>query len=263
MNLSKLTTNEVANLLKASTGKAREELLALMAADKRKVIKRLVISCQKDELKQASLWHEHQRLSNFERKIRRAGFTLVAGLDESGRGALAGPLVAAAVVLPTDEYIPGLRDCKQVSAGQREQLYQIVTQVAIGWEAVVVDSEIIDEMGIHQVNLNALTKAALKLIRSLSPSNHQLFILTDAFSLPPSLGFPNLGLIKGDEVSLSIAAASIISKVTRDRIMRVYHQKFPAYRFDRHKGYGTAEHRQAIQEYGPCPIHRKSFAGVG
>ena len=150
MNLSKLTTNEVANLLKASTGKAREELLALMAADKRKVIKRLVISCQKDELKQASLWHEHQRLSNFERKIRRAGFTLVAGLDESGRGALAGPLVAAAVVLPTDEYIPGLRDCKQVSAGQREQLYQIVTQVAIGWEAVVVDSEIIDEMGIHR-----------------------------------------------------------------------------------------------------------------
>lgn len=229
----------------------------------RKSQKRIGRSHQKGEIREESLRQEFLRLSNFERKIRKAGFTLVAGVDESGRGSLAGPLVAAAVILPTDAYIPGLRECKQVSARQREQLYRIITDLALGWEVATVSHKVIDRIGIHRANLKALGGATSKLINRLSPIDQQLFILVDAFALPPSLGLPHLGLIKGDQVSVSIAAASIISKVTRDRIMQTYHQKFTAYRFDQHKGYGTVKHKQALKKYGPCPIHRKSFAGVG
>ena len=190
----------------------------------------------------------------------RQGYSYVAGLDEAGRGCLAGPVVAAAVILPLEHpdcaaLFEGVRDSKQLTAQAREHLYESITQSAL---AVGVGSgpvELIDERNILQATKYAM-RAALKTL-SLQPQA----LLLDALLLP-DIELPQRSLIKGDARCLSIAAASIIAKVTRDRLMLHLHEQYPMYGFARHKGYGTEEHLAALREYGATPIHRQSFAPV-
>jgi ribonuclease HII len=194
-------------------------------------------------------------LSNFDQKVRDQGFSLVAGADESGRGALAGPLVAAAVILPNQSLIKDLKDSKKVTATKRQELYEIITNVAVSWKVVRIEAKEIDRSGLQKANILALEGA----LRGLSPQPN--YILTDKYEAA-SLKIPHLGVVKGDSVSASIAAASILAKVTRDKIMTVYHKQYPQYHFDLHKGYGTKAHLQALKRWGPSPIHRHSFSQV-
>jgi len=192
---------------------------------------------------------------SFERELLRLGYCQIAGTDEAGRGPLAGPVVAASVILPVDCDYSIYDDSKKLSVRKREsiarQLYKISAKIGVG---IVSEGEI-DEINILQASLLAMKKSLISL--AVSPD----YILVDGkFQVPMEV--PQVALVKGDSRSASISAASIIAKITRDKIMCEYHEKFPQYGFERNKGYPTLEHRKAIKKYGVCPIHRKSFAGV-
>jgi ribonuclease HII len=195
-----------------------------------------------------------------ERCLIRAGFRLVAGIDESGRGAWAGPVSAAAVVLPTHDphlldRLRGVRDSKLCTAIQREALYELVRQVALTWAVSLVPASRIDEIGIVSATREAMRMA----IAQLDPSPDVLLI--DALLLP-SLATPQKAVVKGDVKCLSVAAASIIAKVTRDRAMVALDNQHPAYGFPSHKGYGTPQHRAALEQYGPTVVHRWCYRPV-
>jgi ribonuclease HII len=188
----------------------------------------------------------------FEKEIRAKGFRLVAGLDEAGRGPLAGPVVAAAVVLPHRARLPGVDDSKKLSAPKREEIFSLLQKKASAIGVGIVEAEEIDRLNIHQASLKAMEKAVAAL--PLPPD----FLLIDGlFTL--NLPLPQMAVVKGDQKCLSVAAASIVAKVTRDRIMIARHREYPEYNFARHKGYGTKEHLQAIEKYGRCPLHRLTF----
>jgi len=189
-----------------------------------------------------------------ELRLREAGYRLVAGLDEAGRGALAGPVVAAAVILPGGVRIDGVRDSKLVPEGERELLCQSIVDQALAWGVGLVDNRVIDHINILQATFQAMRQAVVAL--SITPD----FVLIDGRDAV-DVGSPCRALVGGDRTSHSIAAASIIAKVARDRFMRDLHQEYPLYTFNRNKGYGTPRHRQAIQDYGPSPVHRVSFLG--
>ncbi len=178
--------------------------------------------------------------------------TMIAGLDEVGRGPLAGPVVTAAVILPRDFDVLGVNDSKKLSEKRREELYEIITDKAVTWNIGMRDNEVIDRINILEATKEAMTDAILGL--TVKPDH----ILIDALTLK-NVDIPQTGIIKGDANSISIAAASIVAKVTRDRMMREYHKTWPAYSFDSNKGYGTKAHYQGIREVGICPIHRRSF----
>lgn len=190
-----------------------------------------------------------------ENTLRKQGFTSIAGCDEAGRGAWAGPLVAAAVILPVKPRLPGVRDSKLLSAEAREGLYEKIVSVAVAWHVAVIPVVYIDQCGVVRANMNALRKAVLGLSH---PADH---VLSDAFDLAPFL-IPCTPVIRGDVGVYCIAAASILAKVTRDRMMRALHSTMPHYNFAQHKGYGTPEHQQAIARYGPSAHHRASFAPI-
>jgi len=194
-------------------------------------------------------------LSVFEAEAYNAGYTLIAGIDEAGRGPLAGPVVASAVILPKGICIPSIDDSKKLSEKKREQLYDVISKEAVGIGIGIVDEKTIDEINILQAAIMAMKIAVGKL--SIMPD----FILSDAVSLA-DLKIPQKAIIKGDSKSISIAAASIIAKVTRDRLMHEYHKKYPNYNFHSNKGYGTAEHLEMLRKHGPCEIHRRTFKGV-
>jgi ribonuclease HII len=198
-------------------------------------------------------------LYGYERALHRAGFATVAGADEAGRGACAGPLVAAAVTLPTSAErtprIPELADSKLLTAAARERVYDVVVRRALAWEVVVIPAAEIDRAGLHVCNLAAMRRALARL--TVRPS----FVLTDGFGVD-CLGQPGLAVWKGDQVAACVAAASVLAKVTRDRIMVEMHERYPAYGFREHKGYATADHQRALVEHGPCPEHRISYANV-
>lgn len=196
-------------------------------------------------------------LYGYERALRRVGFEPIAGVDEAGRGACAGPLVAAAAVLKDGKggQIPGLADSKLLTASARERCYTAVTRKALAWSVVVVPSTECDRLGMHVANIEALRRALARL--STNPS----YVLTDGFPVD-GLGLPGLAVWKGDRVAACIAAASVIAKVTRDRIMTDLHTQFPVYDFATHKGYVTKEHQTALHEHGPCPQHRQRFVNV-
>lgn len=188
------------------------------------------------------------------------GYSFIAGLDEAGRGSLAGPVVAAAVILPLDNsecpaLLNGVRDSKQLSCRARESLYDIIMQHALAVAVGIGSVELIDERNILQATKYAMRSALLQ----LSPSPHAL--LLDAIFLPDVL-LPQRSIIRGDAQCLSIAAASIIAKVTRDRMMVQLHAHYPVYGFAQHKGYGTEAHLAALREHGATPVHRQSFAPV-
>jgi ribonuclease HII len=191
----------------------------------------------------------------FERSARDAGYTCVAGLDEAGRGPLAGPVVAAAVVLPDGLLIPGVKDSKQVSEKNRERLFDIVRDQAICYGIGIADERTIDDVNIYQATIVAMERS----LEALNPQPD--YLLLDAITLP-RVPIPQKHLIKGDCRSHSIAAASILAKVTRDRLMLKLHDQYPQYNFRKHKGYGTREHLEALNKYGPCDAHRRTFNPV-
>lgn len=194
-------------------------------------------------------------LGGYERRLRDAGFELVAGADEAGRGALAGPLVAAAVILPADFDCDGLNDSKLLTPVQRDHWFDRIRAGAVAVSVCRALPRRIDHRGLHVSNKSLLGQAVGRL--PVRPD----FALMDGFA-PRGMRVPHLSMKKGDAVCSSVAAASVIAKVTRDRIMDRYHRRYPQYGFDRHRGYGTPTHRAAIARWGPSPIHRMSFRGM-
>jgi ribonuclease HII len=196
-----------------------------------------------------------QPMDYFEGMYRHRGYHQIAGVDEVGRGPLAGPVVAAAVILPQEGIRTELFDSKQISSKKREDLYPIILSEALGVGIGIIGQEEIDRVNILQATLEAMALA----VDQLPFSPH--FILIDG-SQGIKRPIPQKAIPKGDQLSNSIAAASIVAKVTRDRMMGEYHQQYPQYNFAKHKGYGTEEHRKAIQRFGVCGLHRKTFRGV-
>jgi ribonuclease HII len=196
-------------------------------------------------------------LYGYERALRRAGIEPVAGVDEAGRGACAGPLVAGAAILPPGKagIVPGLADSKLLTEKARERCYDQVVKRALAWSVVVIDSEECDRLGMHVANVEALRRAVALL--DLPPA----YVLTDGFPVD-GLGVPGLAVWKGDRVAACIAAASVLAKVTRDRLMADLDARFPAYDFKTHKGYVTDTHSVALDRHGPCPEHRRRFVNV-
>ena len=193
----------------------------------------------------------------YERALRRAGMAPVAGVDEAGRGACAGPLVAAAAILPEGRRgeVPELADSKLLTPAARERCYAEVTRRALAWSVVVVPPAECDRLGMHRVNIEALRRALFQL------DTRPAYVLTDGFPVD-GLDAPGLAVWKGDRVVACIAAASVIAKVTRDRLMTKLHDTYPAYDFATHKGYCTSDHQAALDRYGPCHEHRMRWVNV-
>jgi ribonuclease HII len=203
----------------------------------------------------ASRGHVVGPTDEFEMEARRRGYRWIAGLDEAGRGPLAGPVVAAAVILPTRCRLAGVDDSKQLSEPERVRLYEVIVQRARGVAVGVATEQEID-------HLNILEATRLAMCRALASLTLQAdYLLIDAVTLP-ALAIPSRAIIKGDTLSMSIAAASIVAKVTRDRMMVAYHRAYPQYNFRSHKGYGTEEHLLRLTRHGPCAIHRRTFTPI-
>ena len=194
-----------------------------------------------------------KKLYAFENELYARGFNFIAGVDEAGRGSLVGPMTVAAVILPKNLYLKKLNDSKKISAHIREVLYEQIISEAVSYSVVEVSAEEIDELNIYQATLRGMERAINSLER---PAD---FVLTDAMKLNLE---NSQSIVHGDALSASIAAASIIAKVTRDRLTDEWHKKFPEYGFDHNRGYGTKEHIAAIKKFGFCPLHRKSFNPV-
>ena len=201
---------------------------------------------------------ELERLNNLkkvENELYQKGIELIAGIDEAGRGPLAGPVVVACCIMPKDSMIEGVNDSKKISEKKREKLYEQITNEAISYGVGIIGQREIDEINILQATKKGLTLAIQETEAKQKPD----VILVDALTKINTDGIPYQSIIHGDAISYSIACASIIAKVTRDRMMRQWDEVYPQYGFAKHKGYGTAEHIKAIKEYGPCPLHRTTF----
>ena len=195
---------------------------------------------------------EKPDLWKYEHEAFAAGYETVCGVDEAGRGPLAGPVCAAAVILPPDVQIDGLNDSKKLTDRKRRELYEVITQCAVAYGIALVDEKVIDEINILQATFRAMGEAIGAL--AVKPQ----LVLIDG-NREGQFGVPAQTIVKGDSLSASIAAASILAKVTRDRLMEQYAEEYPQYGFEIHKGYGTKRHYEALRAYGPCPIHRMTF----
>jgi len=192
---------------------------------------------------------------SFERDARKTGYKFIAGIDEAGRGPLAGPVISAAVILPFNFPDPGITDSKKLSPKKRKKFFPIIMENAVAVSLGRSDHDEIDRINILAASLKSMERAVSGL--ALIPD----YLLIDGkFTINSNI--PQKAVIKGDSKSISIAAASIIAKVTRDAIMKEFHLSYPEYGFDRHKGYPTKAHRKALLKFGPCPLHRKSFKGI-
>jgi len=192
------------------------------------------------------------KVLQIENTIWQKGVKYIAGVDEAGCGPLAGPVVAAAVIFPKYYFLPEVKDSKKLTPNKRKLLYKLITENAVCFGVGLVAPDDIDKFNIRTATFKAMRIAIGKLMKQPD------YILFDGYELPEKI-YSQEAVIKGDELSFTIAAASIIAKVTRDQLMVNYHQLFPDYGFDKHKGYGTAHHRKMIKQHGPCSIHRKSF----
>lgn len=258
MDTSRLATLSLSQLrayYRQEASAVTEESIHVLEQDPRKGVQALGKSLRARKEKQQQ---EQQRLAYLrqqEELLWATGYLYIAGVDEVGMGCLAGPVIAAAVVLPPHISIPGIDDSKALSPTQRETLAQEIRRTAPVIGIGMVTPSDIDRLNIHRAGLQAMQLA----IASLTPQPE--YVLIDGrFTLP--LGIPQQALIRGDQQSYSIAAASIIAKVYRDQVMVQYHDQYPVYGFARHKGYGTPEHLAALRTYGPCPIHRRSYRPV-
>jgi ribonuclease HII len=191
-------------------------------------------------------------MRTIENAVRRWGFYRIAGCDEVGRGCLAGPVVAAAVVLDPARHISGVFDSKMITAAERERLFGVITRRALAWSVAAAQPTEIDEINIHRASLEAMRRAVMALLPLPD------MVLVDAFRIPGLL-MPQRGVLHGDRQCTAIAAASIVAKVTRDREMLAHHASDPRYGYDHHKGYATAEHLAAVARHGYSPLHRRSF----
>lgn len=204
-----------------------------------------------------------KEIKKIEEELYANGTTSIAGIDEAGRGPLAGPVVVACVVMPRDSMIEGVNDSKKVSEKKREKLYEEIIKEAIGYGVGIIYQEEIDRINILNATKEGLTTAIKEMEKDLKEKKRNFdkpeIILVDALTKIDTDHIPYKSIIKGDAKSYSIAAASIIAKVTRDRIMRQWAEVYPMYGFEKHKGYGTSAHISAIKEYGLCPLHRRSF----
>jgi ribonuclease HII len=195
-------------------------------------------------------------LFSFDKKFYDKGLRFIAGIDEAGRGPLAGPVAAAAVILPKDVVISDLNDSKQLSGEKREKLFDIIKEKSLSYAVEIVDNTIIDQINILQATFLAMSNAVSKL--KLKPE----LCLIDGNHKVPSLIFDQTSVIGGDAKSACIAAASILAKVTRDRLMVEYAKQYPVYEFEKHKGYGTKKHIEALKKHGHCLLHRTTFAPI-
>lgn len=186
----------------------------------------------------------------YEQNFQQQGCVNIAGIDEAGRGPLAGPVVVAGVIMPLDDIIEGVNDSKKLSEKKRDKLFELIMQKAIDVQVAIIDHQQIDQLNI----LNATKLGMMQCINGFADVDH---VLIDAVKLDTAV--PTTSIIHGDALSYSIAAASIVAKVTRDRLMVEYDKQYSQYNFAKHKGYGTKEHITLLQQYGPCPIHRKTF----
>ena len=244
------TIREIKEELQAASGTEREKLLELYREDTRSGVVSLV---KKYDREKELLEKEKQRIEDmkvYENTYSHVGW--ICGIDEAGRGPLAGPVVAGAVILPEDSKILWLNDSKQLSAKKREELYDVIMEEAISGGVGYASPARIDEINILQATYEAMREAISKL--AVKPQ----ILLNDAVTIP-KIEIPQVPIIKGDAKSVSIAAASIIAKVTRDRLMAEYDKIMPEYGFASHKGYGSKSHIEAIRQYGPSPIHRATF----
>lgn len=253
MPLRKLTVKEIQEILRTSL-EVEEEFLSLIARDRRRGVRQAYQQWLKNREKYQAELQRSQLMKEEELKIC-SGVELVAGVDEAGRGPLAGPVVAAAVILPPDCIIPGIDDSKKIHPARREELAAVIKEKAISWAIGIADVDYIDSSNILQATLKAMREAVTKLFPE--PKH----VLVDAINIP-GIPIEQTPVVDGDARCYSIAAASILAKVERDKIMDHYHHLYPQYGFDRHKGYGTREHLEALARYGPCPIHRCSFTNV-
>ena len=193
-----------------------------------------------------------QRMSQIEEELRRTGVRYIAGIDEAGRGPLAGPVATAAFILPPDACILGLNDSKKLSEKQRLELEPIIKEQALAWKVVLIDHQVIDRINILQATKLGMRQS----VAALEPAPD--YLLVDGMELD-GVDLPQQGLIKGDARSVSIAAASVLAKTARDRLMLKYDAAYPGYGFAKHRGYPTAEHKEALRRLGPCSIHRLTF----
>ena len=196
-------------------------------------------------------------MTDLEEVLRESGVKTIAGVDEAGRGPCAGPLVVAAVILPElrSPELNAVKDSKALSEKRREELFDVITEQALSYSIIEITSEAIDAQGLHVCNLEGMRRA----INALATTPD--YVLTDGYAIPGLL-VPNLAVWKGDQVALSVSAASILAKVYRDRIMRQADLLYPSYGFAKHKGYITKGHTEALRKYGVTPIHRRSFANI-
>ena len=252
--MTQLTIKEIKDQL-LMLSSLDDPLFETFSLDSRKGVQAAIKTRQKQLMKQEALLQAHHQKLTYERHIQAEGFTYIAGIDEVGRGPLAGPVVAASVILPHNcDALIGVNDSKQLSHDKRVQLSEIIMEVAIDYAIGIVEVADIDRLNIYEA-----TKVAMQ--RSLDQLNIQPeYLLIDAMTLPNQL--PQKAIIKGDAHSLSIAAASILAKVYRDKMMMDYHETFPEYEFATNMGYGTKNHLLALEKYGYLPIHRQSFSPV-
>ncbi len=244
------TIQEIKKELQEAKESDREILLEQYKQDRRAGVKAIVGKYEREKQRQQAEQKRMETMMVYERQYEHLGY--VCGIDEAGRGPLAGPVVAGAVILPADHTILWLNDSKQLSAKKREELYEVIMREAVCVGVGYASPARIDEINILQATYEAMRQAISQL--SVTPQ----ILLNDAVTIP-QITIPQVPIIKGDAKSASIAAASIIAKVTRDRLMMEYDQIFPEYGFAAHKGYGSAAHIQALKTYGPTPIHRETF----
>lgn len=241
---------KIKEILQAASIDRLPEFITEYEADPRSSVQKLVASARK---KLEALEKEYRRIENLKKYEKEYGqYNYICGIDEVGRGPLAGPVVAGAVILPKDCNILYINDSKQLSEKKREELYEVITKEAVAWAVGYASPERIDEINILQATYEAMREA----IGQLSPAPDLL--LNDAVTIP-QVDIRQVPIIKGDTKSISIGAASIVAKVTRDRLMEQYADVFPEYDFASNKGYGSAAHIAALKKYGPTPIHRRSF----
>lgn len=244
--------NEVKELL--SSDSVQGDMLLELQKDSRIGVQKLLMQWEKKQEKNRKLEEDFKRMSTYERQLRENGITYIAGIDEVGRGPLFGPVVTAAVILPEDFLLLGINDSKKLSEKKREEFYDIIMSEAVGVAIGIASNEVIDTENIYQATKIAMQEAIDLL--NIEPEH----LLIDAMTLYN--GIPQTSIIKGDSSSISIAAASIIAKVTRDRMMKEFGEKYPQYGFENHMGYGTKEHLEAIDTFGVLPEHRRTFAPI-
>ncbi|WP_218924816.1 ribonuclease HII [Bacillus sp. AFS015802] len=231
-----------------------DPILEELKQDDRKGVQKLLLQRERERLKKAKEKEEFQTLTRYENELRLQGFTRIAGIDEVGRGPLAGPVVTAAVILPSDFYLAGLNDSKKLSEVKREEFYAYIEEHAIALGVGMVHAAEIDSINIYQATKKAMNEAVVHL--EVQPD----YLLIDAMNIQSP--YPSQSIIKGDAKSISIAAASIVAKVTRDRLMKEYAETYPGYAFEKNAGYGTKEHLMGLEKLGVTPLHRKSFSPV-